>query len=93
MQLEHREFAVPRQNHSSRQSIFCVRFGRVSAVNGGGMYVRRGLGTFVQSGKSNVQTIETARDALTVKNAVKLFSTAFGQSCGLQEVNQPVPKV
>jgi hypothetical protein len=42
---------------------------------------------------AKVITIEPAQDAITTEWAVGLFSTAFEQVCGLQEVNGLVLKV
>jgi hypothetical protein len=50
---------------------------------------RLGINSFVQTKNSAiVQTIEPAKEALSMEEVVKLFSTAFEQTCGLSVVEQ-----
>jgi len=55
---------------------------------------RLGIDSFVQTRPATfVETIEPAKEALSMEGIVRLFSAAFKQICGLQEVNELVLKV
>jgi hypothetical protein len=52
---------------------------------------RLGVNSFVQTIRGSfVQQIEPAKDAMRMEEVVKLFSAAFEQICGLQEVDKLV---
>jgi hypothetical protein len=52
---------------------------------------RLGINSFVQTKNSAiVQTIEPAKEALSMEEVVKLFSTAFEQICATAEVDKLV---